>query len=140
MEEAVMPLRGWNGSVRYGLPGLLLGLALSWWGVGRGVSVQAQPLSGAERARTAVTPATESGGVISFISSTAGSAQLLYLIDTRTRAFAIYRVDPSNPKGAVKLEGARQYNWDLKLTEFNNQPPEVAAIESTVKTLGRPTQ
>ncbi|HMB07219.1 MAG TPA: hypothetical protein VKP69_26255, partial [Isosphaeraceae bacterium] len=64
----------------------------------------------------------------------------LYLIDPRTRAFAIYRVDLSNPKGTVKLEAARQYNWDLRLTEFNNQPPEVTAIEATVKTLGHPAR
>jgi len=65
---------------------------------------------------------------------------LLYVIDTRSRAFAVYRVDPTNPKGTVKLEAARQYQWDLKLAEYNNQPPEVAAIESTVKTLGPPAR
>jgi hypothetical protein len=135
-----MSLRGWTGVAHYGLPGLLLGLALSWWGGGRGVSAQAQPLPGAERAKTAVMSATESGGTIAFTSSTTGSAQLLYLIDTRIRAFAIYRVDPSNPKGTVKLEAARQYNWDLKLTAYNNQEPEVTAIESMVKTLGHPTR
>jgi len=65
-------------------------------------------------------------------------AQLLYLVDTRGHAFAVYRIDPTNPKGTVKLEAARHYQWDLKLAEYNNQPPEVAAIESTVKTLGQP--
>ena len=68
----------------------------------------------------------------------AGNAQFLYLIDTRARAFAVYRVDPSNPKGTVKLEAARQYQWDLKLAEYNNLPPDVSAIESTVKSLGQP--
>ena len=55
-------------------------------------------------------------GTLALVTSpTAGSAQLLYLIDTKSRAFAIYRVDPTNPKGTVKLEAARQYQWDLKL-------------------------
>jgi len=58
--------------------------------------------------------------------------QFLYLIDTKTQALAVYRVDPQNPKGAIKLEAARQYRWDLRLSEFNNLPPEVAAIESMV--------
>jgi hypothetical protein len=102
--------------------------------------VQAQGLVGPERTKAVATPSLESGGTIAFTSNTSGSAQLLYLIDTRARAFAIYRVDPVNPKGTVKLEAARQYSFDLKLTEFNNQPPEVAAIESTVKTLGHSTK
>jgi hypothetical protein len=121
---------------------LLLGLALSWWGSGRGLPAHAQGIAGSERpkAAAAATPALESGGTIAFTTNTNGSAQLLYLIDTRSRAFAIYRVDPVNPKGTVKLEAARQYSFDLKLTEFNNQPPEVAAIESTVRTLGHSTK
>jgi len=82
----------------------------------------------------------ESGGLIAFNSPANGSGQFLYLIDTKTRAFAIYRVDTTNPKGTVKLEAARQYNWDLKLTEWNNQPPEVTAIEAAVKTLGHATK
>jgi hypothetical protein len=44
----------------------------------------------------------------------------------------VYRVDPQNPKGSLKLEAARQYRWDLKLAEYNNLPPEVSAIESMV--------
>jgi len=91
----------------------------------------------ADRARGSATPPVESFGTVAF-SSTGGNAQFLYLIDTRAHAFAVYRVDPSNPKGTVKLEAARQYQWDLKLAEYNNLPPEVSAIESTVKSLGQP--
>jgi len=108
---------------------------------GRGLPVQAQtaPAPG-ERTKAAVAPGVESGGLIALTTATTGSAQLLYLIDSKAHAFAIYRVDPTNPKGTVKLEAARQYTWDLKLAEYNNMPPEVAAIESTVKTLGHPTR
>ena len=72
------------------------------------------------------------------VTAPSGSAQWLYLIDTKSHAFAIYRVDPSNPKGSVKLEAARQYQWDLKLEHYNNQAPEPAAIESMVKALAQP--
>jgi hypothetical protein len=62
---------------------------------------------------------------------------LLYLIDTRNQSFAVYRVDPQDPKGTLKLEATRQYRWDLKLGEFNNQPPEVAAVEAMVGAVRR---
>jgi len=92
----------------------------------------------ADRARGSATPPVESFGTVAFSSTAGGNAQFLYLIDPRAHAFAVYRVDPSNPKGTVKLEAARQYQWDLKLAEYNNLPPEVSAIESTVKSLGQP--
>ena len=80
----------------------------------------------------------DANGTLALISSPMGSAQWLYLIDTRSRAFAIYRVDPTNPKGSVKLEAARQYQWDMKLEHYNNQAPEPGAIESMVKSLAQP--
>jgi len=76
----------------------------------------------------------DAGGIVAFTSSLQGNSQLLYLIDSRNQAFAVYRIDPTNSKGTVKLEGARHYQWDLKLAEYNNLPPEVAAIESMVQT------
>ena len=62
---------------------------------------------------------------------------MLYLIDTRTQAFAVYRVDPSDPNGAVKLEGTRQYRWDMQLSEYNNTEPNVVAVQSMVGTARR---
>jgi hypothetical protein len=75
-------------------------------------------------------------GTLALIT-TAGPAQWLYLIDTKDRAFALYRIDPSNSKGIVKLEASRQYRWDLKLEHYNNQAPEPDAIKASVETLGR---
>jgi len=72
------------------------------------------------------------------VPSPAGG-QLLYLIDTRTRAFTIYQIDPANPEGTVKLVGARQYQWDLRLSHYNNQKPDVPAVEAIVRTLSRPS-
>ena len=137
-----MALNGW---IRYGAPGLVLGLVLAWGMEGRGPSAQAQapiplPTPPGERVRTPTPASTDAGGngTIAFTSQLGTSAQLLTIIDTKTKAFAVYRIDATNSKGSVKLEAARQYQWDLKLAEYNNQPPEVAAIESTVKSLGQP--
>jgi len=101
---------------------------------------RAQTPAALERPRNPALPGGESSETIAFTAPTAGVAQLLYLIDSRARAFAIYRIDPTNPKGTVKLEAARQYQWDLKLAEYNNLPPEVTAIESSVKALGVPAR
>lgn len=122
-----MVIADWRRLVGYSVPGLVMGLALAWWAGGRGVSAQAQ----------AAVPGVESNGTIAFTSPTGGSSQLLYLIDTRSQTFAIYRVDSQGARGAgsVKLEAARQYRYDLKLSEYNNQPPEVTAVEGMVRSV-----
>lgn len=112
----------WGGSARNLICGVVAGVALSWVALGR----TAPP------ARAQGPASGEAPGTIAFTSGGNGSAQLLYLIDTKTQAFAVYRVDPQNAKGTVKLEAARQYRWDLKLAEYNNQPPDVASIESMI--------
>lgn len=141
-----MPGRGWGGAARYGLPGLLLGLLLASGGRGgRELWAQppislpspAQPGLPPDRPRAGGPAIGEAGDTIAFTTTANGSVQLLYLIDTRTRAFVIYRVDST--KGTVKLDAARQYGWDMKLTAYNNLEPQVTAIESMVKTLGHPT-
>jgi hypothetical protein len=106
-----------------GVFGLMLGLCVACgWGGIRAATTQAQAAS---------TPPEPTAGTIAFTSGT-GPTQFLYLIDTKSQALAVYRVDPQNPKGSLKLEAARQYRWDLKLAEYNNLPPEVSAIESMV--------
>ena len=138
----------WRGWVRYGAPGLVLGVALAWGLEGRGPVARAQVQGPAgipmpvpvDRSRPAAVASGEASGTIALTTPTGNGAQMLFLVDTRARAFAAYRVEPGNPKGTVKLEAARQYQWDLRLDEYNNQEPNVAAIESTVKSLGRPKQ
>ncbi len=125
-----MTSKHWGGVATYGLPGLAIGVVLAWWGGGYGPSARAQGAG----------PVADSNGTIAFTSTSNGSsAQMLYLIDTKNQAFAVYRVDPSGGKGGglVKLEAARQYRWDLRLSEFNNQPPEVSAIEQMVKSMAK---
>ena len=124
-----MTSKHWGGVAVYGLPGLIVGLALAWWSGGHGPTAQAQG---------ALPPAGANNGTLAFTATSNGSsAQLLYLVDTKNEAFAVYKVDPSGAKGgaSLKLEAARQYKWDLRIAEFNNQPPEVSAIESMVKSM-----
>ena len=153
-----MVLRLAGGMARYGLPGLVLGAAISWVVGVRGPEASAQTdrgappaaQNGATRPSEAARPQAsrpnttgESNGTLALITSSSGGAggtQWLYLIDTKTRAFALYRIDPTSSKGVVKLEASRQYEWDLKLEHYNNQPPEPDAIKATVQTLSRSTQ
>jgi hypothetical protein len=80
----------------------------------------------------------EAAGTLAFVANPTGQLQWLYLIDTKKRAFALYRIDTN--KGAVKLEAARQYRWDLELDQYNNQAPEPADVEARVKALVPSTQ
>ena len=90
-----------------------------------------------EASAQAGVPGAEANGTIAFTSPTGGSSQLLYLIDTRSQSFAVYRVDPQAARGAgaVKLEAARQYRYDLKLSEYNNLPPEVSSVEAMIRNI-----
>ncbi len=119
----------WRSVVRFGVPGMLAGLAFAW-------AMGLVPV-GSLRAQTG--PAVPAGGtgIIAFTTNGTGSTQLLYVIDTRNQALAIYRVDPQDAKGSLKLEATRHFRWDLSLGEFNNQPPEVATVESMVGALQR---
>lgn len=142
-----MSLRQWSTVARFGGPGVVLGLALAWSiGGQRGAHADGPVPALPERPRAAASlPVGESGGTLALISplqpgSNGATGQLLYLIDTKSRAFAVYRIDPAHTKGTIKLEGVRQYNWDMKLAEFRNQDPDVLTIESAVKAAGTQTR
>ncbi len=147
---------GRSGVLRFGLPGLVLGVWVAWLAGARAPKAEAQtrptgapaansgasarPLEGGKPQSARPINSGDSNGTLALITSTNGPAQLLYLIDTRSRAFAVYRVDPTSTKGTVKLEASRQYQWDLKLEHYNNQAPEPDAIKATVKTLADTSQ
>ncbi len=141
-----------SGFVRYGLPGMALGIFVSWCcgfkiepAAAQGPNVYRQGVTGVPRAAEPTRGAArrivsgESGGILALIATPSGPgnpAQWLYLIDTKKQAFAIYRVgDPSNSKGTVKLEAARQFRWDLELDQYNNQGLEPADVKARVDAL-----
>ena len=142
---------GWT---RYGLPGIALGLALAWgWGLKGEQAVAQAPGSPARQSAGVVgkgrgsgngqtskgVTGGETGGILALIanSPSGAPAQWLYVIDTKKRAFAIYRVDPTNPQGCVKLEASRQFRWDLDLDQYNNQGLEPADVKARVDALNR---
>jgi len=135
---------------------LALGIVLAWgWGF-RGEPAAAQtggarpPSSNpagtarpveASKSQPARTVASgDFNGTLALIANPTGPVQWLYLIDTKKRAFAVYRIDPTNGKGAVKLEASRQYRWDLELDQYNNQGLEPSDVEARVKALAHSTQ
>ena len=140
----------------YGIPGVILGLALACLISMKNPAVRAQqtgpegqpslthPVSsprsiepgGPARMNPARPAASgESSGTISLVvPSNNGSAQWLYIIDTKSHSFAIFKVDTAG-QTLVKLEAARHYEWDLRLDNYNNSGLEPAAIEKVVKSL-----
>jgi len=152
-----MAIRLDSGVARFGVPGLFLGVALSWFAGSRGPEAVAQTgLPGTPTTRgggsarlaepskgQAVRPSAggDSNGTLAFLINPVNSAgQLLTIIDTKERAFALYRIDTSGSKTTVKLEASRQYQWDLKIEQYNNLAPEPAAIEAMIRTPGHPTR
>lgn len=140
--------QAWMSWVRYGLPGVLLGLAMAWMISGRIDPVAQAQTPGQPGPRVAnppISPGTPRGGVVSqgenngtIVMRTTNAqdgSEWLYLIDTREQVFAIYRMEPSD-RGLIKLIGVRKYSWDLKVTEWNNLPPDVNAIQAAVTSQG----
>jgi hypothetical protein len=79
-------------------------------------------------AHAAAPSAANPGGLIAFTSpAEARGQQFLYVVDTRQQVFCLYRLD--EPQGTIRLEAARNFGWDLKFEEFNNDPPKVDAIK-----------
>ncbi len=142
---------GARGFWRFGMPGVLLGVSIAWLAGSRAPEAEAQtrvaaggavgtgnsarPLDSGKSPAAKMSAGGDSSGTLAMITNTNGPAQLLYIIDTKSRAFAVYSVDPTSNKGVVKLQGSRQYQWDLLLEHYNNQAPEPDAIKATVKAL-----
>jgi hypothetical protein len=143
-----------GGWARFGVPGMVLGILMTWAWEFRGEPAVAQVSGGSARGGAGASqgktsqPAAaksvasgEAGGLLALIATPAAvpPVQWLYLIDTKKRAFAIYRVDPTNPQGSVKLEASRQFRWDLDLDQYNNQGLEPADVKARVDALSHST-
>ena len=145
-----------GGWARFGLPGVALGMLMSWGAgfhgepacgpaqdapgrPGPGVPAPAGEARRSRRRPRKGVASGEAGGILALITNptSISPVQWLYLIDTKKRSFAIYRVDPANPQGCVKLEASRQFRWDLDLDEYNNQGLEPADVKARVEALNR---
>jgi hypothetical protein len=67
------------------------------------------------------------------ITGLPGESQWLTLVNPETQSLAVYRFEPNNPRGSLKLEAVRHFRWDMMLTEYQNQPPEVSSVESMTR-------
>src|SRR5215218_4734110 len=81
-----MSTLGGAAGARHGLVGLLAGLTLAW-AAGAGTATPPQ-------AKAGLPGPSEAGGTLAFTAPGPGSAQWLYLVDTKSQALAVYRVDP----------------------------------------------
>jgi predicted membrane metal-binding protein len=73
------------------------------------------------------------GGLQVVMSGDPEKSQWVTIVNPSSQALAIYRFEPNNPRGALKLEAVRQFRWDLMLSEYQNQPPEVSSVESMLR-------
>lgn len=104
---------------------LIAGLAVGW-----GLSSRPSTALVAQQA----TPANVGQGQLTTqITGQPGQTQWLTLVNPATQSLAVYRFEPNNPRGVLKLEAVRHFRWDMMLSEFQNLPPEVSAVESMTR-------
>lgn len=105
---------------------LIAGLAIGW-----GLSQRSATTLVAQQAIPA--NVGQAAGLTTQISGQPGQTQWLTLVNPSSQSLAVYRFEPNNPRGALKLEAVRQFRWDLMLSEYQNLPPEVSAVESMTR-------
>ena len=71
------------------------------------------------------------GGLVAVSGPSADNAQLVTVIDTRTRAMAVYRIDAAT--GHIKLMSVRNLNWDLQVMQLNSDNPLPQEIRSLIE-------
>lgn len=59
------------------------------------------------------------------------TADLVALIDTRTRVMSVYRIDRGS--GEITLASVRNVSWDLQLDEFNGTKPTPRDVRSLIQ-------
>jgi hypothetical protein len=113
--QGLLPFWGW----------LAIGAIAGWLGAGSsGTRILAQ--TGANQSR-------QLSGLQFQMTGTPGQTQWLTVVNPESQALAVYRFEPDNPRGSLKLEAVRQIRWDMMLSEYQNQPPEVSAVESMTR-------
>ena len=105
---------------------LVAGLAVGW-----GLSSRSATTLVAQQAIPA--SVGQAAGLTTTISGQPGQTQWLTLVNPSSQSLAVYRFEPNNPRGALKLEAVRQFRWDLMLSEYQNLPPEVSTVESMTR-------
>jgi hypothetical protein len=71
------------------------------------------------------------GGLVAVSGPSADNGQLVTVIDTKTRAMAVYRIDSA--AGRIKLMSVRNLNWDLQVMQLNSESPLPQEIRSLIE-------
>ncbi|MCE5268572.1 MAG: hypothetical protein LLG00_11870 [Planctomycetaceae bacterium] len=56
--------------------------------------------------------------------------QLLTVVDPRQRALSVYHIDALS--GKIALKSVRNIQWDLRITDFNNEKPLPQEIQQSL--------
>jgi hypothetical protein len=74
-------------------------------------------------------PAAQAGTELIVVSATAAEkGQLLTIVDPRQRVVCVYHIDSMT--GKIALKSARNIQWDLQITDLNNDNPLPQQIRS----------
>jgi hypothetical protein len=76
-------------------------------------------------------PAGVGGDLIVVPMPSGEKGQVLSIVDPRGRMLCVYRIDPLT--GKIALKSARNLNWDLQMTNYNNEAPLPQEIQSLLE-------
>ena len=82
----------------------------------------------AESARAVGVDAAEVPSMVAFSSAINDHVTQLILVDTRSRALAVYHVESTT--GESELKSVRNVHWDLQIQDFNTKTPKPREIQS----------
>jgi hypothetical protein len=66
-------------------------------------------------------PVAAAGDLMAFSSEAADGPSQVTLIDAKTRCMCVYHVDRQT--GEIELKSVRNFQWDLRMEEFNGVRP-----------------
>jgi hypothetical protein len=76
-------------------------------------------------------PGAVGGDLIVVPMPSGDRGQVLSIVDPRGRMLCVYRIDPAT--GKIALKSARNLNWDLHMTNYNNEAPLPQEIQSLLE-------
>jgi hypothetical protein len=79
----------------------------------------------------AIAPALGSGQLVVLPMTTGDKGQVLAVVDPQRQAMCIYRIDPTT--GKIALKSARNLQFDLKMSSWNNEAPLPQEIQSLLE-------
>jgi hypothetical protein len=105
--------------------GTLLGIGI----IAAAVAVAQQ--RGAPVATSPGLPAVAGSELIVVPTSLGDRIQMLTVVDPRQRVLAVYHIDLSTSK--IALKSVRNIQWDLQMPDFNNESPTPKEIRSLLE-------